>query len=571
MVEIKNSDSSVNSLFVMYNKAEGINANPREAVDKVIITQGAAGEQSWKLAEITPGQTWTSANYFLDKTLSISTSTEASDGNVQYITTTIKFADTSCTDDSECTTDLQNNCLSEQCVSSVCKIIGQVDCCGNEVCDATEYCDTCNDCLNSSDHCNSIVTPVSSYGSSLGIYGISFDVTVTKDVYFHELSDIMVWDSGTYTVKVYTREGTNTSENDLSNWVQVYSGSIASSNVSGLSYITSMPFTSRVSTSSGGTRAFYVDVTETGSTPQYKIAYETNNNPVSNFDMSMSSATTRGASSGTTIGAARTEVGTFIGTIKYGYDLDASPRPSQVPSISLQPSISLIPTTAGPQCGNNICELECGSCASDCITSTDCGSLVSSLTSYTSSSAMYGSAFDIDIKSDIYFYAFDSVAFFSDTALSVNVKIYTKEGSYTDTSNLTNDWTLASDLTLSIPASQFVQFIDLPFAEVQQSLKNTKRAFYVSLNVGGLILFQSNTQNEQASNNDMDINPISPRFEENSSMMGGEINFSPSPTDPKFSGTVKYGFLPQTSSVSQKKKNNNFSQNTSKFVLYSLP
>ena len=83
VVEIKNSDSSVDSLFVMYNKAEGINADTSEGVDKVIITQGAAGEQSWKLAEITPGQTWTSANYFLGKTLSISTSAKASNGNVQ--------------------------------------------------------------------------------------------------------------------------------------------------------------------------------------------------------------------------------------------------------------------------------------------------------------------------------------------------------------------------------------------------------------------------------------------------------------------------------------------------------
>jgi hypothetical protein len=335
VVEIKNSDSSVDSLFVMYNKAEGLNENTSEAIDKVIITQGAAGGQSWKLAEITPGQTWTSSNYFLDKTLSIATSTEASEGNVQYVTTTIKFANTACTDDSQCTTDLQNyNCLSEQCVSSVCKIISQDGCCGNGVCDATEYCDTCGDCLNSSDHCNSFVASWSNVSTSSGIYGISFDVTVTKDVYFHEISDVFVWQSGTYTAKVYTREGTNTSENDLNNWVQVYSGSIAASNVSGRSYITSIPFTSRVSTSSGGTRAFYVDVTETGSTPQFKIPYETNNNPVSNSDMSMSSATTRRQSSGTTIGAARTDVGTFIGTLKYGYEKNTSPTsaPSRSPS-----------------------------------------------------------------------------------------------------------------------------------------------------------------------------------------------------------------------------------------------
>ncbi|GFH59960.1 hypothetical protein CTEN210_16436 [Chaetoceros tenuissimus] len=337
VVEIKNSDSSVDSLFVMYNKAEGLNEDTSEAVNKVIITQGAAGGQSWKLAEITPGQTWTSVNYFLDKTLSISTSAEASNGNVQYVTTTIKFADAACSNNNECTTDLQNyNCLSEQCVNSVCKIISQDDCCGNGLCDAAEYCDTCDDCLNTSDHCKSIVASWSNASTSSGIYGISFDVTVTKDVYFHEISDVFVWRSGTYTVKVYTREGTNTGENDLSNWVQVYSGSIAASNVSGRSYITSIPFTSRVSTSSGGTRAFYVDVT--GSTQDYKIPYETNNNPVSNSDMSMSSATTRRASSITTIGAARTDVGTFIGTLKYGYAKNTSPTSAPIPAPTESPS-----------------------------------------------------------------------------------------------------------------------------------------------------------------------------------------------------------------------------------------
>ncbi|GFH59958.1 hypothetical protein CTEN210_16434 [Chaetoceros tenuissimus] len=343
VVEIKNSDSSVDSLFVMYNKAEGLNEDTSEAVNKVIITQGVAGGQSWKLAEITPGQTWTSENYVFGKTLSISTSAEASEGNVQYVTTTIKFTDTACSINNECTTDLQNyNCLSEQCVNSVCKIINQDDCCGNGLCDAAEYCDTCDDCLNTSDHCKSIVASWSNASTSSGIYGISFDVTVTKDVYFHEISDVFVFRSGTYTVKVYTREGTNTGENDLSNWVQVYSGSIAASNVSGRSYITSIPFTSRVSTSSGGTRAFYVDVT--GSTQDYKIPYEKNNNPVSNSDMSMSSATTRRASSITTIGAARTDVGTFIGTLKYGYAKGASPTsfpsslPSDLPSLSIAPS-----------------------------------------------------------------------------------------------------------------------------------------------------------------------------------------------------------------------------------------
>ena len=343
MVEIKNSDSSVDSLFVMYNKAEGINANPSEAIDKVIITQGAAGGQSWKLAEITPGQTWTSANYFLDKTLSISTSAEASAGNVEYVTTTIKFADTACSNDNECTTNLQNSCLSEQCVSSVCKIISQDDCCGNEVCDATEYCDTCDDCLNSSDHCNSLTAGWSSISSNSGIYGVSFDVTVTKDVYFHELSDVQVWDSGTYTVNVYTREGTNTGENDLNNWVQVYSGSIASSTGSdSTQYLSSIPFTSRIDTASGVTRAFYVDVT--GSTPTFKIPYETNNNPVSNSDMSMSSGTFRLSSSATTIGSATTNAGTFIGTLKYGYEKNTSTTsfpssmPSELPSLSIAPS-----------------------------------------------------------------------------------------------------------------------------------------------------------------------------------------------------------------------------------------
>ncbi|GFH59839.1 hypothetical protein CTEN210_16315 [Chaetoceros tenuissimus] len=542
VIEIKNPDSSVNSLFVMYNKAEGINADTSEGADKVLITQGATGEQSWKLAEITPGQTLTIPNYFLGNSLSISTSVEASAGNVQYIATTIKFADTVCVNDSQCTTDLQNSCLSEQCVSSVCKIIAQGDCCGNGVCDAAEYCDTCDDCLNSSDHCNSIVASWSNARTNSGIFGISFDVTVTKDVYFHEISDVFVWESGTYTVNAYTREGTNTGENDLSNWVQVYSGSIVSSSVSGRSYITSIPFTSRIDTASGVTRAFYVDVT--GSTPQFKIPYETNNNPVSNFDMSMSSATTRGASSGTAIGAARTDVGTFIGTLKYGYDIEVSPKPSQVPSISLQPSISPFPTTTGPQCGNNICELECGSCSSDCSATTDCGSLGTSPANYYNAQALHSIAFDVDVTSDIYIYGFDSVAIYSQSPLNVNAKIYSRVGSYMDTSNL-DDWTLVYDKTFLTFASEFVQFVDLPFDEVQQSLQDTVRSFYIAFDVDFFVLVEDDPIG-QASNDDMTLSYLSLRNQA-SATMGQPVSYNPPFINPKFIGTVKYGYLPDSS------------------------
>ncbi|GFH47762.1 hypothetical protein CTEN210_04237 [Chaetoceros tenuissimus] len=221
------------------------------------------------------------------------------------------------------------------------------------------------------------------------------------------------------------------------------------------------------------------------------------------------------------------------------FDSGASPSPSQVPTISLQPSISPFPTTTGPQCGNSVCERECGSCASDCFRSTDCGSLVSS-GSGNRSPSLFGQAFNVDVFEDVYFHEAESFVFIETTA-NFNVKVYTKEGSYVDSSNL-NDWNLVFNGSFNVP-NQFLGYITLPFTEIQQSLKNTVRAFYITLDTGSITLFE-NFATSQASNGDLAMNTPFLRNQVIGSTMGSELNFGTAVTEPKYLGTLKYGYIP---------------------------
>lgn len=338
VVEIKNSDSSVNSYFLMYNKAEGINGDAEEAINQIVIVQGATSEQSWRVAEITPGSSWTKSNYFLDKTLVISTQTEASSGNVQYVSTTIKFQDKSCSSDNDCSS--LPTCFSEQCSSNVCEIVREADCCGNELCDDSEFCNTCDDCLQNSDHCTNLdASDWSSANTSSGAYGTSFDVTASTNIYIHEI-DAFVWEENTsHTVKVYTRSGTNSGESNLNNWEKVFDGSITSDS----EYFIKIPLSRRVDVSSGSTQAFYIDMTGSSS-PYYKFGYDDDNiNTQSNSDVTISTLTVREESSGTTIGDARGTSG-FVGMVKYGYAKSSTPTsptpvsPTQAPTPAPTPT-----------------------------------------------------------------------------------------------------------------------------------------------------------------------------------------------------------------------------------------
>lgn len=232
------------------------------------------------------------------------------------------------------------------------------------------------------------------------------------------------------------------------------------------------------------------------------------------------------------------------------FDSGDSPVPSLVPSISLQPSISPFPTTTGPQCGNSVCELECGSCPSDCFAATDCGSLVSSATSLTRSASLFGQAFDVDVKEDVYFHEVQSYIATS-SAVTFNVKVYTKEGSYIGSSNL-NSWNLVFDGNFNAPSTAAQGYVPLPFTEIQNSLKNTVRSFYITFDTGEITRFENNAVS-QASNSDLAINVSSLRGADSGSTMGSELNFGTSVANPKYLGMLKYGYIPstpQTSNVS---------------------
>ena len=233
------------------------------------------------------------------------------------------------------------------------------------------------------------------------------------------------------------------------------------------------------------------------------------------------------------------------------FDSEDSSVPSLVPTISLQPSISPFPTTSGPQCGNSVCELECGSCPSDCFAATDCGSLVSSATSFTLSSVLFGQAFDVDVKEDVYFHEIQSYYFLTSSAVTFNVKVYTKEGSYVGSSNL-NSWNLVFDGNFDATSLAAQGYLPLPFIEIQNSLKNTVRSFYITFDTGEITKFENNAVS-QASNSDLAINVSSLRGNASGSTMGSEVNFGSSVADPKFLGILEYGYIPstpQTSNVS---------------------
>ena len=65
-VTMKVSDSGATDLFLMYNRVEGVNKFLENDLyrDKVVVVeQSAAGEQSWVVAVLDSGETYTQANW----------------------------------------------------------------------------------------------------------------------------------------------------------------------------------------------------------------------------------------------------------------------------------------------------------------------------------------------------------------------------------------------------------------------------------------------------------------------------------------------------------------------------
>lgn len=84
ILEIKNSNSSIPSYFLTYNRAKGINKDTAEAANQVTIVQGAAEEKSHLIAKVDPNAGLTFENYHDGRNLIITFGAAAQDGGVDY-------------------------------------------------------------------------------------------------------------------------------------------------------------------------------------------------------------------------------------------------------------------------------------------------------------------------------------------------------------------------------------------------------------------------------------------------------------------------------------------------------
>ena len=88
-IEIRNPDDISNTLYLTYNKAEGINKDTGSGPNKIRLVKGSPGMPSFLVASFSPGATHTIDNFYNGRDLIIATSVEASVGEVDCIPLTI--------------------------------------------------------------------------------------------------------------------------------------------------------------------------------------------------------------------------------------------------------------------------------------------------------------------------------------------------------------------------------------------------------------------------------------------------------------------------------------------------
>ena len=132
-------------------------------------------------------------------------------------------------------------------------------------------------------------------------------------------------------------------------------------------------------------------------------------------------------------------------------------------------------------CGNGICEIwqneYCSTCAADCTAPEFCSEIQNEIeNSYSTASNVQGIAFDIEALRSLSIYR---IAVGVNYINAVGAKVYTKEGSYTDTSSL-DGWTKILDETVQVSDG----FITIHLNEQLATEQGSKRAFYVALSSG---------------------------------------------------------------------------------------
>lgn len=157
VVEIENP-ANADNYFVMYNKAEGINAGVREAQNQVVVVQGAPESPSNKILAASAGQSFTIPNFYFKYGLQIDVQgggVDSTNSQIDYVNVDISLQGPGCTSDSECNDG--NDCSTDTCVNGQCVNTPNPFCCGNYICEEGEFCSTCSQECQAPTDCNEMM------------------------------------------------------------------------------------------------------------------------------------------------------------------------------------------------------------------------------------------------------------------------------------------------------------------------------------------------------------------------------------------------------------------------------
>ena len=165
-------------LYLAYNKAEGINADTREAIDEVTVTQGLVGEKSFLNASISSNDNLVIPDYFDNRDLIMTVGAPDQEGNgIHFVPVTVGLETVSCSSNEDCIVGPgQPSCAVAKCHNNLCSYNTQftAGCCGDGFCDISETCSNCpQDCVET--QCSAIDHPTRSFRSSK-VFGITIEI-----------------------------------------------------------------------------------------------------------------------------------------------------------------------------------------------------------------------------------------------------------------------------------------------------------------------------------------------------------------------------------------------------------
>ncbi len=133
--------------------------------------------------------------------------------------------------------------------------------CGNNICEVTEGegCGTCSADCTLPTHCNVVSSAWNGSGFyDSGTYGIAFDVSVSKNLYFYEIEVVLMKATN---VKLYMKNGSYKSDQNLNNWDLMFEGLVTPDSII---FSDSIDINSRFYAAAGSTTAFYISYASAG-------------------------------------------------------------------------------------------------------------------------------------------------------------------------------------------------------------------------------------------------------------------------------------------------------------------